>query len=80
MRCRPLLPLTVFALLALVPQAWAQADKVDEYVQAAMRKQKIPGLSIAVVRNGEVLKANANGKVTHLIFHQNGETEAKKIR
>ncbi len=49
------------ALLALVPQAWAQADKVDEYVQTAMRKQKIPGLSIAVVRDGEVVKAKGYG-------------------
>src|SRR5689334_9924969 len=61
MRRRPILPLAVFVLLALVPQARAQTDKVDEYVQAEMRKEKIPGLSIAVVRNGEVVKAKGYG-------------------
>jgi CubicO group peptidase (beta-lactamase class C family) len=34
---------------------------VDEYVKAEMQKQKIPGLSIAVVKNGEVVKAQGYG-------------------
>lgn len=61
MRRRPLLPLALLILLALVPQARAETDKVDDYVQAEMRKEKIPGLSIAVVRNGEVVKAKGYG-------------------
>lgn len=38
-----------------------RADKVDDYVQAQLRKQGIPGLSIAVVRGGEVVKAKGYG-------------------
>lgn len=55
----------VAALFVLAPAAglpaWAETDKVDEYVQAEMAKQKIPGLSIAVVRNGEIVKAKGYG-------------------
>src|SRR5215510_13803892 len=38
-----------------------QADKVDDYVKTAMIAQKIPGVSIAVVRNGEIAKAKGYG-------------------
>jgi CubicO group peptidase (beta-lactamase class C family) len=47
------------ALLAAAPSV--RADAVDEYVQAQMKKQKIPGLSLAVVRNGEVVKVQGYG-------------------
>ena len=36
-------------------------DEIDEYVQSELRDQKIPGLSIAVVRNGEIVKAQGYG-------------------
>jgi D-alanyl-D-alanine carboxypeptidase len=39
----------------------AQADKVDEYIEAEMLKQHIPGLSIAVVQAGKVVKTKAYG-------------------
>ncbi len=37
------------------------ADKVDDYVRAEMLWQKIPGLSIAVCKNGKVIKAQGYG-------------------
>jgi len=39
----------------------SQSDKVDDFVKAEMRRQKIPGLSIAVVNNGEIKKAKGYG-------------------
>lgn len=51
----------VVSLLSAVFPAAAQTDKVDEYVRAAMREQGIPGLSIAVVRNGELVYAKGYG-------------------
>ena len=39
----------------------ARADKLDEYIEAAMRKQHIPGLSLAVVQDGKVIKSKAYG-------------------
>lgn len=41
--------------------ASAQADKVDEYIKAEMQRRNIPGLSMAVVRNGEILQAKGYG-------------------
>jgi len=38
-----------------------RADKVDDYVRAAMAKQHVPGVSIAVVRDGKVIKAAGYG-------------------
>src|SRR5215831_2520498 len=39
----------------------SQSDKVDDYVKAEMTRQKIPGVSIAVVSNGEIKKAKGYG-------------------
>src|SRR5258708_4601507 len=53
------------ALLALLlictPLAFGQTDKVDDFVQAEMQKRKIPGLSVAVVKNGQVISAKGYG-------------------
>lgn len=51
----------LFILVCLLSSASAQTDKVDDYVKAQMDLQKIPGLSIAVVRNGEIVKAKGYG-------------------
>jgi Beta-lactamase class C and other penicillin binding proteins len=48
-------------LLLTASTALAQADKVDEFVKAEMQKRRIPGVSIAVVKNGEVIKAKGYG-------------------
>jgi len=51
----------VWVLAFLSSSAYSQTDKIDDYVKAQMQTQKIPGLSIAVVRNGEVVKAKGYG-------------------
>lgn len=51
-----------FALIILViASAIAQADKVDDYVKAEMQRQHIPGSSIAVVKDGKIIKAEGYG-------------------
>ena len=35
----------------------AHADWVDDYVKEQIKKRQIPGLSIAVIRDGKVVKA-----------------------
>lgn len=54
--------LAVLSLLAscLAP-ASARADKIDDLVKTQMQERNIPGVSIAVVRNGEVVKAQGYG-------------------
>jgi D-alanyl-D-alanine carboxypeptidase len=39
----------------------AGADEVDRLVEAQMRKRNVPGLSLAVVRDGKVVKARGYG-------------------
>ena len=51
-----------FALLLILTAAVAiRADKVDEYLKAEMLKQHIPGVSLAVVKDGKIIKAEGYG-------------------
>src|SRR5262245_24630848 len=42
----------------LVP---ASADSIDQYLQAQMAKQHIPGLAVVMVRDGRILKLRSYG-------------------
>ena len=57
MKC--LSPMLVVCLLLC--GLMAQADRVDDYIKAQMQNQHIPGLSLAVVRDGKVVKAKGYG-------------------
>jgi hypothetical protein len=35
---------------------WAQTDNVDTYITAQMKRRSIPGLALAVIRHGKVIK------------------------
>jgi CubicO group peptidase (beta-lactamase class C family) len=48
-------------LLGSAFAAMAQSDAVDAYVEAERERQRIPGLSIAVVRDGQLVKARGYG-------------------
>lgn len=55
-------PISLLAILLLLLQTTAvRADKVDDYVKAEMQKQRIPGLSLAVVKEGKIIKAEGYG-------------------
>jgi len=49
---------SIFAASRLV---MAQSDRVDEYVQVEMKKRKIPGLALVVIKNGEVAMMKGYG-------------------
>ena len=49
------------AVLSLAPVSDAQADDIDRYVQAQIERQHIPGLSLAIVRSGRVMKLRGYG-------------------
>jgi CubicO group peptidase (beta-lactamase class C family) len=56
--------LRLFALMILLllsSSAMSLADGVDEYIEAQMKKRKIPGLALAVARAGEIVKAEGYG-------------------
>jgi CubicO group peptidase (beta-lactamase class C family) len=48
------------AVLAAAPPAAAQRT-VDEYIKKAMKESEIPGLSLAVLKNGKIIKAAGYG-------------------
>lgn len=43
-------------ILTTASSVFAQADSIDVYVNAEMKKRKIPGLQLAIVRNGKIVK------------------------
>jgi N-acyl-D-amino-acid deacylase len=49
--------LRLLSLLILSAQVIAQSDPIDTIVRAEMTKQRIPGVAVAVIRNGEAIKA-----------------------
>ena len=48
-------------LLILAATGAAQSDTTDDFLLAEMKRQRIPGLSLAVVRDGKVVKAAGYG-------------------
>jgi hypothetical protein len=58
-----------------------QADEVDTYAAAFIDKQKIPGLSLAVVRDGKLVKAAGYGFANlELSSPATAETAWERIR
>jgi CubicO group peptidase (beta-lactamase class C family) len=52
---------TILLLSLLAVTGVAQADNVDDYIKAEMQKQRIPGLSLAVIKDGQVILAKGYG-------------------
>jgi len=57
-RCRPLAAVLCTALAA----ATLGADEIDEYVAAEMRARRIPGLALAVVQAGQIVRTGYYGQ------------------
>jgi D-alanyl-D-alanine carboxypeptidase len=57
-RFRKALLATIFIFCGFAP---ASADKVDDYVMRQLRALHLPGLSLAVVRDGQIIKARGYG-------------------
>ena len=55
-----LLPLILICSVTCLAQNGA-ATKVDDYIRAEMQAQQIPGLSLAVIKNGEIAIARGYG-------------------
>src|SRR5688572_23164522 len=47
--------------VVVLVSASAAADEIDRLVEARLKRDNVPGTSIAVVRNGKVLKARGYG-------------------
>lgn len=54
--------LLVLSIFLLISSASAQAtDQVDDFIQAQMRAQHIPGVALAVIKDGKVIKTRGYG-------------------
>jgi CubicO group peptidase (beta-lactamase class C family) len=51
----------VLLFLAALPAPRARADAVDTYIAEQMRDQHIPGLSLAIVKDGKIVKEKGYG-------------------
>jgi CubicO group peptidase (beta-lactamase class C family) len=53
---------SLFALLLLlIVTSPVRANKLDDYVRAEMQKQHIPGLSLAVIKEGKIIRVEGYG-------------------
>jgi CubicO group peptidase (beta-lactamase class C family) len=57
----PYLRVTLLVVLASLPASVARADQTDDFIRAEMARQHIPGLALAVVKNGETVRAQGYG-------------------
>src|SRR5262245_11853904 len=48
-------------LLLLVLPAVRAADKIDDFVAAELQKRQVPGLSLAILHEGKIVKATGYG-------------------
>jgi D-alanyl-D-alanine carboxypeptidase len=48
-------------VLFLAATAGARADQTDDFIRAEMQRQRIPGLSLVVLKNGEIVKVAGYG-------------------
>jgi CubicO group peptidase (beta-lactamase class C family) len=56
----PFLKYLFFLSLLSLPLT-SHADKIDDYIKRQMTRQHIPGLSLAVVRDGKIIKTKGYG-------------------
>jgi CubicO group peptidase (beta-lactamase class C family) len=56
--------LGVAPFILVTTVAVTRADATDDYVHSQMEKKKIPGLSVAVIRDGHVVKETAYGRAS----------------
>jgi CubicO group peptidase (beta-lactamase class C family) len=58
-----ILSLRLLALVAviLIASCGARADKVDDFLKAELARQRIPGMAVAVIQGGKVVKAEGYG-------------------
>ena len=50
--------------VALAIASMARADPVDDYLKRRMAREHIPGLSLVVIRNGQIVKAKGYGRAS----------------
>jgi CubicO group peptidase (beta-lactamase class C family) len=55
------MPKTLALVLLIASAAVAPADRIDDYVKAQLKETKVPGMAVAVIKDGRVVKAKGYG-------------------
>ena len=53
--------LIILLILSLSNTVFAQADSIDVFIKNQMQKRRIPGLQLAIVRHGKIIKTGNYG-------------------
>lgn len=53
--------LLVLILFSVIFNTTTQADDLDDFIRLQLQKRHVPGLSLAVIQNGKIVKAQAYG-------------------
>src|SRR5256885_14457678 len=53
--------LAAVGALLVATAAGAQASRIDDFVRAEMARQKVPGVAVAVIKNGTLVSARGYG-------------------
>ena len=72
--------LLVTVLIFLSKSIYSQVDKIDSFIKSLMQKEGIPGLHIAIVQKGEIIKCFVKKKLTKafiLILKREGKDVRK---
>lgn len=48
-------------LLLLIASLTAHADKLDDFIKAQLKRTKVPGLSLAIIQGGKIVKVKGYG-------------------
>jgi CubicO group peptidase (beta-lactamase class C family) len=78
-------------LAMLISNLATAQDAVDKYIQTQMEKEKIVGLAVGIIKNGEIVKVKGYGKAnlednlaasenTYIIRLKSGQSFAKYMR
>lgn len=61
--CRRAIPVlaTLIAFGVAMPLSARETDPIDDFVRAEMDRQQVPGVAVAIVRRGEVVRASGYG-------------------
>lgn len=52
---------SLYLLLLLIASLTAHADKLDDFIKAQLKKTKVPGLSLAIIQDGKIVKVKSYG-------------------
>jgi CubicO group peptidase (beta-lactamase class C family) len=64
LKCLVIQLLLLISFTGITKTACAQTDKVDSFIRGVMQKNRIPGMQLAVIRHGKIIKLSNYGLIS----------------